>query len=124
MATGWDEISQALLAGSPSPTSAEDRIRIDAAIDTDAYPFVVGHSVSTEREFGLDNTLLFTREQFHLECWGETREEANQIESEVVAALLAAGLTPDPSGPDGFDPTVDVRCVDVFVTAWITPVMG
>ena len=121
MATGWDEIAAALLAGSPLPTSAGNKIRIDSANDADAYPFVIGHSVSTERDFGMDNTLLSVKETFHVECWAETRAEANVLEGEVVAALLVAGLVPDPSGPDGMDPTVDVRCVDVFVPTWITP---
>ena len=111
----------AALSGSPLPTSAEDKIRVDQANDSDVMPFVVGHSIATVRERGLDNTLLFVKETFHLECWGETRELANALEGEVVAALEAAGLYTDPNGPDGFDPTLDVRCVDLFVPTWITP---
>lgn len=117
---GWDQI-MAALSGSPLPTSAGDKIRVDQANDADSYPFVVGHSVSTERARGLDGTLLYVKETFHLECWGETRELANVLETEVVDALIAAGLYTDPNGPDGFDPTLDVRCVDLFVPTWITP---
>lgn len=118
---GWLQIITALSTGSPAPTSAGDKIRVDAANDNDAYPFIVGHSVATVRERGLDNTLLFVKETFHLELWGETREQANQLEQEVVDALNAAGLYEDPNGPDGFDPNVDVRCVDLFVPTWVTP---
>jgi hypothetical protein len=121
MATGWEQVVAALTTGSPTPTSAGEKIRVDAAIDTDAYPFIVGHSVAVERIFGLDNTLMAKKQTYHLECWGETREQANQLEEEVVTALIAAGLIPDANGPDGMDPTVDVRCADVFVPTWITP---
>lgn len=120
MSTGWQEIVDALGAGSPT-LSCGDRIRTDAANDEDPYPFIVGHSYSTERDFGLDGTLLSTKELFHVELWGETREQANQLEAEVLERLIAADLLPEPNGPDGFDPTVDVRCVDLFVPTWITP---
>ena len=121
MATGWEQIVAALTTGSPSPTPAGERIYIDAANDEEPRPYVIGHSIGRNRTFGLDNTLLALKETFHLECWGETRELANQLADAVVEALLAAGLVPDDNGPDGMDPSFDVRCTDVYVPTWITP---
>lgn len=123
MANGWDQINAALTAGSPTPTSAGSKVFVDVATDEQSqdYPYIIVHSYSTERKRGLDGTLLYIKETFHLECWGETRAMAKQLGDEVDDALAAARLYTDPNGPDGFDPTMDVRCSDVFVPTWITP---
>jgi len=116
--SAWDEIRPILINGSPI-TSAGDRVRIDSGNEGDEYPIVIGRSVAVKRSYGLDNTLLEKRETLSLECWGETREQASVLEGQVVALLEAAGLPPDENGPDGIDPTVDVRCCVVFVTVWL-----
>jgi hypothetical protein len=116
--SGWSQLRDVLLNGSPQ-TLAGQKIRQDAANDGDKYPFVIGRRVDVYREFGLDNTLLSVKEQYGLECWGETREQACALEDQAVALLIAAGLPPDPNGPDGLDPTVDVRCSVLYVSIWL-----
>lgn len=76
---------------------------------------MIGRRVAVERTFGLDNTLLEHKETYSLECWGETRDQASDLEDQVVTLLVGAGLPPDPNGPDGIDPVVDVRCCVIFV---------
>ena len=112
---------QAALLGSPSPTSAGDRVAIDQSNDIDTYPRAVLHRFRVIRVRGIDNTLLAIQEIIHIECWGEDRVQALQLEDEVVAALDAAGYIVDDSEPDGFEPTQDVRCADLTLSAWTTP---
>lgn len=115
--SAWEELRGILINGSPV-TAAGDRVRTDAGNEDDAYPFVIGRRVAVERTFGLDNTLLEHKETYSLECWGETRDQASDLEDQVVTLLVGAGLPPDPNGPDGIDPVVDVRCCVIFVSAW------
>lgn len=114
---GWEAIS-AVLLGSPQ-TAAGQQIRIDSANDGDTVPFVVGHRVGVKRVYGLDNTLLEHQETYQLECWGETRAEAEDLSDECVALLAAAGFPPDDNAPDGVDPVVDVRCAVLYVSLWL-----
>ena len=101
--SAWEELRGILINGSPV-TAAGDRVRTDAGNEDDAYPFVIGRRVAVERTFGLDNTLLEHKETYSLECWGETRDQASDLEDQVVTLLVGAGLPPDPNGPDGIDP--------------------
>jgi hypothetical protein len=119
MAVSWNDIATVLL-GSPL-TSAQDRVRTDKANRDDFFPYVVGHRVTREPHYGLDNTLHYIRFVFHIECWGETREEAAALEDEVTDLLEAAGYPLDANGPDGLDPNEDVRCVDLYLTVIETP---
>lgn len=119
--TRLTEIQDALLAGSPLPTSAHDRVRVDQANDGEPYPHIVLHRASVNHLRGLDNTLHAIKEIMHVECWGEDRLSAIQLSDEAIQALLVAGFPNDEGGPDGVEPNLDVRCVDIFLTVWTTP---
>ncbi len=112
---------QAALLGSPTPTSAGDRVAIDQSNDVDAYPRIVLHRWRVTRLRGIDNTVHAIQEIIHIECWGENRVDALALEDEVVTALDAVGYPIDENEPDGFEPTQDVRCSDLILTAWTTP---
>ncbi|HKX44621.1 MAG TPA: hypothetical protein VJO99_25915 [Burkholderiaceae bacterium] len=112
------EILRAALTGSPFPTDAQDRVRQDAADEEDPYPFIIFRRVDVKRERGLDNTLLATREMFHVECWGETREQSDLLEAQAIAALDAAGYPCDGNDPDGVDPDIKVRAGVFAVPIW------
>jgi len=113
--TPSEELHSILVGGSPQ-TSAGDKVRFDALEEGDEVPFIVLRRVGVDRDFGLDNTLLSTKETFHIECWAESRGEAQEIEQQVVDRLLAAGIPPDPNDVDGFTPNQDVRCVVVIAS--------
>ena len=115
---GWDTISAVLINGSPQ-TAAGAKVRIDSANDADTYPFIVGHRVNVQREYGLDNSLHAQIETYMIECWGETRDDANRLSDECAGLLGAAGYPLDANGPDGLDPVVDVRCVVLYVTLFL-----
>lgn len=109
---------RAILTGSPLATGAGTRVRADAADEKDTYPFIIFRRVEVHREYGLDNTLLGTREDFAIECWADTPAQAQALEAEVVAALLAEGIPVTPNDPDGNDPVVGVNAVVVNVSIW------
>lgn len=120
---GWEVIS-ALLVGASPRSRAGEKVFIDSAPDVpddgeNPYPFVVGHRVAVKRDYGLDNTLLEHKETYMLECWGETRNESNELADEVAATLEVGGFPPDDNGPDGLDPVVDVRCTVLYVSCWL-----
>lgn len=115
---GWDTISGLLVNSSPR-TRADDRVHIDSAVDGEQYPVVVGHRVAVKRDYGLDNTLLEHKETYQLECWGETRSQADELADEVAQILEANGFPLDDNAPDGLDPVVDVRCVVLYVSCWL-----
>lgn len=115
---GGVAVRSALTSGSPYPTDAQDRVRQDAADQDDAYPFIIFRRVAIERLRGLDGSLHAILETFHVECWGETREQSDELEAQVVAALEAAGYYPGENDPDGIDPEVRVKAAVVAVDIW------
>jgi hypothetical protein len=112
--SGSDVILAALTAGSPAPTSATV-VRVDVADEGDRFPFVVFRRVDVQRDYGLGNVLLGTREVFEIECWGKTRDASEDLEAEVIDALAAADLPVIPNDPDALDPTVKAKAVVVRV---------
>jgi len=116
--TGGEILRSVLGAGSPLPTGAAQRVRQDAADEQDQFPFIIFRRVEVFRDRGLDNTLLATKEVFHVECWGETRAESDVLEQEAIAALDAAGYPCDGNEPDGIDPDVKVRAAVFVVPIW------
>lgn len=119
--TGGEIIRAALIAGSPSPTDAELKVRQDAADEDDDEPFIIFRRVEVDRQRGLDGTLLAVKETFHIECWGKTRADADVLEAQAIAALEAAGRYPDGNEVDGLDPDVKVRAAVFAVDIWTTP---
>ena len=117
--TGGEILRAALIAGSPVATAAGTKVRQDAADENDLYPFIIFRRVAVERQRGLDGTLLATRETFHVECWGETREESDLLEMQAIPAIEAAGYFPDGNDVDGIDPDVKVRAAVFVVDIWI-----
>lgn len=113
-----DVLLTALMGGSPPPTSAGDNVFYDQAPEKVPMKFIVCRRVSTYRDFGLDNTLLGTKETFHVECWGENRADSDDLQDEAVAALVAAGLPPSENEADGLDPTVFARAAVIVVDVW------
>ena len=109
---------RAILTGSPLATSAGDKVRPDEADVNDKVPFILFRRINVHREYGLDNTLLGTREDFNIECWADTPALAQVLEGEVVAALIDAGVPVNPNDPDGNDPQVGVNAVVVNVSLW------
>jgi hypothetical protein len=118
---GGELIRAALISGSPDPTSAGTRVRQDAAKDDDPYPFIIFRRIDVDRQRGLGGGLLAMRETFQVECWGENREESDELESQAVAALEAAGFYPDGNEVDGIDPEVKVRAGVFTLDVWTTP---
>lgn len=119
--TGGERIRAALTNGSPDPTAAGTKVRQDAAGEDDQYPFIIFRRIDAFRDRGLDGTLLSMRETFQIECWGEDREESDDLEEQAVAALEAAGFYPADNEPDGLDPDVKVRAAVFAVDVWTTP---
>lgn len=119
--TGGEILRAVLTAGSPLPTLAGLRVRQDAADETDDFPFVIFRRISVVRQRGLDNTVLAVCETFHVESWGETRAESDELETQVVAVLEASGYPPLDNEPDGLDPDVKVRAAVFAVDIWTTP---
>lgn len=113
--TASEELRSILVSGSPQ-TDAADRVRFDEARLEDAQPLIVLRRINIERDYGLDNTLLSKRETFFVECWAETRAEAQVLEEQVVNLLEAAGIPPEPNDPDGFVPNQDLRCCTVVAS--------
>lgn len=119
--TGGEILRTVLGTGSPLATDAGDRVRQDAADESDPFPFIIFRRVEVYRERGLDNTLLAKKETFHVECWGENREESDVLEEQAIDALLAAGYPAENNEPDGLDPDVKVRAAVFVVCIWTTP---
>lgn len=112
------EIVRQTLTGSPYATDAGEAVRSDAADEKDDYPFIVFRRTNVFRDWGLDNTLMGTRETFQIECWDETPAKAQVLEQQVVEAFLTIGVPTLPNDPDAQDPTVLVNCAVVNVDIW------
>ena len=118
--TGGEVLREILAGPGPAyPTAAGDNIRADLVEEKTPYPFAIFRRVSVDRDYGLDNTLLATKETFIIECWGETPAKAQALEAQVVNLLVTAGNPPSPNDPDALDPEVGVNAVTVRVDVWI-----
>lgn len=117
--TGGERLRAALIAG--AGTSAGRKVRQDAADEDDEYPFIIFRRVEVERLRGLNGVLHAGKETFHVECWGDDREESDALEDEAIAALQTAGLYCDGNEPDGLDPEVKVRAAVFLIDIWTTP---
>lgn len=113
-----ETIRSALLASPALVSLVGQKIRVDAAEQKDAMPYIVFRRPRVTREMGLDNTVLAKGEIFEIECWDEQRLASADLEDEVVSALLAANILPDDNDPDALDPDVDARCTVVTCTVW------
>lgn len=114
--TGTELLSQILTTGSPTLANA---IRPDKFDQKDRRPGIVFRKVHTLRDYGLDNTLLAQKDTFYIECWGATREEAEELAEQVVAILVAANQPPSEDEPDGYDPIEFALCSVVIVELWL-----
>lgn len=114
--SGGERLRAALVAG--AGTDAGARVRQDAADQEDAYPFIIFRRVEVDRLRGLDGSLHATKEIFHVECWGETRDQSDAIEAQALALLQTAGLYADGNEPDGLDPEVKVRAAVFELVIW------
>jgi len=115
--TGGEAIRAALIAGSPT-TDAGNRVRQDAADENDDFPFIIFRRVAVDRLRGLDGSLHATKETFQVECWGDTREQSDELEAQAISLLEAAGYYPDGNEVDGLDPEVKVRAAVFAVDIW------
>lgn len=116
--TGAETLRNALVGGSPDPTFAT-AVRQDLADEADQFPYIIFRRVAVYREFGLDNTLLCVKETYHIECWGDNREQESVMEDKVVDLLIAADMPPSQNESDGFDPDMKVRAGVIVVDLWL-----
>lgn len=104
----------AVFGGSPDAGFAT-AMRQDLADESDVEPYIVFRRVFVKREVGLDNTLLGVTETYHIECWGDNREQEMEMENQVIQRLFAAGLPPETSQTDGVDPEMKLRAGVIVV---------
>jgi hypothetical protein len=107
-----------ILTGSPYATAAADRVRANAADPEDVPPYIIFRRTAVHRDWGLDNTLLAMRETFNIECWGETPAKSQELEQQVVTALVAAGIPTNDNDSDGLDPKMQLDVSAVNVDIW------
>jgi hypothetical protein len=116
--TAAEELRAALLAYAPLVALVGQRIRSDLAKEGDTPPVVIFRRFAIAKEYGLDNTVLATRETFQIECWGETRDKSSDVAELVIDALAAADLPIEESDPDSLDPNTALRAVVLNVDIW------
>jgi hypothetical protein len=111
---GAEILRNAIALGSPDPTFAT-AVRQDVADENDEAPFIIFRRVAVDRDVSLDGTLMGVTETYHIECWGDNREQEMVMENTVVDLLLAAGWPPRSNDTDGFDPTMKLRAGVIVV---------
>lgn len=112
-------LREALVSGSPFPTSAEDRVRPNMMASEDAAPYIAFIRTNNVRDYGLGGVLLAKTETFNIFCWGVTPEDASALEDQVEPLLIAAGFAILPNEPDGAAEVVQENCA-VLTAAYIT----
>lgn len=87
----------------------------------DPTPYIAFIRTGNDRELGLGGVLLAKTETFNVFCWADTPEEAQALEEEVIALLLAAGFGSAPNEADGDAPEVSANCAVLTVIYITTP---
>lgn len=114
-----DELRAALLARPQLVAIAGAAgVFVDIAPDKRPLPYCIVRRVGVDRIMGLDDNLQGRRETFHVESWGETRQQSEDLHDQAEAALVAAGMAPETADPDGLDPNVGARAGVWVVDIW------
>ena len=112
-----------ILAAAPGVTAlvgdgAAARIYPDAMPEGAAYPVIVFARSSTEPVVTLDGVKHGEFASFGLQCWGDTRAQADAVADAVEAALLTAGEVPD-GREAGYDPETGLIATLLNVTLFV-----
>lgn len=107
----------ALAAHAPLTMLVGQRIRLDAAEQSDAMPYVVFTS-EHDLQHGMDGTLLGDICTMTVQCWAKTAVEAAAV-ADACAAAANAAQAPVTTRATGFDPELDADAV-VLTISWLT----
>lgn len=91
-------IFAALTAGSPLPTSAEDRVYFLIAKEGTTFPRIVYERVSTAPVNGLNGHAGADLVNIQISCWARTPTDANALADEVRAAMAGQTFKAIPVG--------------------------
>lgn len=98
-------------------SGAAARIRSNRAEEDDPRPFVVYERSATEVFKGLDGTIFDTKVTLAVQCWGDTRAQAEALADACQAAIEAADQTvAERSG--GYDGELDLEASVLTVEWW------
>lgn len=102
---------------------APNRIAFDKVPEGIARPFVVMVRESTEKFATLDGADNGARITFALQCWGDTRAQAEELADMVEAALRASTLEPNGIPTEErsslAEPDLDLEGVNLTVDWWV-----
>lgn len=121
------DLRAALLAYAPlvaliTPGQAK-RVAFDKVEAAIARPFIVGTRRETERFTTLEGVKVAGQATFELQCWGDTREQAEAC-ADAAEAALAAATSIEPYGvpvedrAHASDPDLDLECVVLTCALW------
>ena len=115
-----ESILYSTLAASPAVTAlvgagAAARIYPDAMPEGAAYPVIVFSRSGTEYVVTLDGLKHGEFATLGIQCWGDTRAQADAVADAVEAALLAAGEIPE-AREAGYDPETGLIATLMSVT--------
>lgn len=109
---------QALLLAAPAVTAmVGTRIAADRVEQGVSRPFIVYTRTATERSQALDGTLHSDRATFAVQCWGDTRLQAQAVADAVTIAIESEHhvvLTME----SGYDGDLDLEAATLSIDWW------
>lgn len=102
----------ALVGVGPAARISADRIQQGAA-----RPFVVYTRTATEPFTSLSGEVFETKVSLDIQCWADTREQAEQLGDALQTAIRGAGQTVV-ARSGGYEPDLDLEVAILAVEWW------
>ncbi|MES2959801.1 MAG: DUF3168 domain-containing protein [Pseudomonadota bacterium] len=115
------ELHASLLAHAPLAALIGTRLAPDKIAQGEARPYIV-YVVGREPTYHLDGTLATTLYTVRLQCWGDTRAQAEAVADALEAALLAstveAGGIPIEERQTLAEHELDLEATEIVCEIW------
>lgn len=107
-----------LIASTPVTSLVGQRIASDRIEQGATRPFIVYTRTASNPLTGIDGIVYQTLASIDLQCWADTRQEAEAVADAVTAAIRATPPQTVPNRSGGYDPDLDLEVASLSIEWW------
>lgn len=107
-----------LIASAPVTTLVGQRIASDRIEQGATRPFIVYTRTASDPLIAIDGTVYATNVAIDLQCWADTRLEAEAVADAVTAAIRATSPQLVSGRSGGYDADLDLEVASLSIEWW------